>query len=144
MRPDPWQNAASVAIQYTFSRLYSSPLYDQMVGPGGLAQAYTALFGDPWTGIQPHLPGSLQQPALLLPFEGDTAWNYTGGPHTGWGKGEPFAAIDCAPTGVSDCNATGEWVTAMADGVIAAKSIENDARGGGAESESEAGAGRED
>ncbi len=119
VRPDPWQNAASVAIQYTFSRLYSSPLYDQMVGPGGLAQAYTALFGDPWTGVEPHLPGSLQQPALLLPFEGDTAWNYTGGPHTGWGKGEPFAAIDFAPTGVSDCNATGEWVTAMADGIVA-------------------------
>jgi len=118
-RPDPWQNAATVAIQYTFSRLHSSPLYEQMIGPGGLAQTYAALFGDPWLEVVPHLPGSLQQPALLLPFEGGKAWNYTGGPHTGWGKGEPYAAIDFAPTGVSECNATGEWVTAMADGIVA-------------------------
>src|SRR5205823_2625090 len=47
------------------------------------------------------------------------AWNLTGGPHTGWGKGEPYAAIDFAPNGVSECNPTGEWVTAMADGVVA-------------------------
>jgi murein DD-endopeptidase MepM/ murein hydrolase activator NlpD len=118
-RPDPWQNAATVAIQYTFSRLHSSPLYDQMIGPGGLAETYSVLFGDPWEGVSPHIPGSLQQPALTLPFESGKPWNYTGGPHTGWGKGEPYAAIDFAPTGVSECNATGEWVTAMADGVIA-------------------------
>lgn len=118
-RPDPWQNAATVAIQYTFSRLHSSPLYDQMVGPGGLAETYAALFGDPWQNIAPHIPGSLQQPAFILPFEGGKSWNYTGGPHTGWGKGEPYAAIDFAPTGVSECNATHEWVTAMADGIVA-------------------------
>lgn len=118
-RPDPWQNAATVAIQYAFSRQYSSPLYDQVTSPGGLAQTYAALFGDPWADPQPHIPGSLQQPALILPFENGKTWNYTGGPHTGWGKGEPYAAIDFAPTGVAECNATTEWVTAMADGIIA-------------------------
>ncbi len=118
-RPDPWQNAASVALQYFFSRQYSTPVYDQIVGPGGLAQTYSALFGDPWTNVSSHLPGSLQQPALMLPFERDKSWNYTGGPHTGWGKGEPFSAIDFAPIGVAECNSTTEWATAMADGVIA-------------------------
>ena len=118
-RPDPWQNAATVALQYAFSRLHSSPLFDQMIGPGGLAETYAILFGDPWENVTPHLPGSLQQPALRLPFESGKPWNYTGGPHTGWGKGEPYAAIDFAPTGVSECNATGEWVTAMADGIVA-------------------------
>jgi len=118
-RPDPWQNAATVAIQYAVSRLYSSPLFDQIIGPGGLAETYTTLFGDPWENVTPHIPGSLQQPALLLPFEGGKAWNYTGGPHTGWGKGEPYAAVDFAPTGISGCNATTEWVTAMADGIVA-------------------------
>ncbi len=118
-RPDPWQNAATVAIQYTFSRLHSPPLFDQMIGPGGLAETYARLFGDPWQNVQPHIPASLKQPFLILPFEGGKTWNYTGGPHTGWGKGEPYAAIDFAPTGVSECNATSEWVTAMADGVVA-------------------------
>jgi len=117
-RPDPWQNAGTVSLQYLFSQTYSSPLYDQIIGPGGLGQTYAALFGDPWQNIQPHIPGSLRQPDLLLPFERNKSWNFTGGPHTGWGKGEPYAAIDFAPTGVSECNATNEWVTAMADGVV--------------------------
>jgi LasA protease len=106
-------------LQYLFSRAYSSPLYDQMVGPGGLGQTYSLLFGDPWQNVQAHIPGSLRQPELLLPFERGKTWNLTGGPHTGWGKGEPYAAVDFAPTGISECNPTGEWVTAMANGVVA-------------------------
>jgi murein DD-endopeptidase MepM/ murein hydrolase activator NlpD len=117
-RPDPWQNAGTVAVQYLFSRVYSSPVYDQIVGPGGLAQTYTALFGDPWKDDHPPIPGSLRQPELLLPFERAKTWNLTGGPHTGWGKGEPYAAVDFAPTGVSECNSTTEWATAAADGVV--------------------------
>ena len=118
-RPDPWQNAGTVALQYLFSRGYSSPVYDQMVGPGGLAQTYAVLFGDPWKDAQPLIPGSLRQPELLLPFERGKTWNLTGGPHTGWGKGDPYAAVDFAPTGVSECNSTTEWATAMTDGVVA-------------------------
>ena len=117
-RPDPWQNAATVSLQYTFSQLYSSPVFDQMSGPGGLAETYAKLFGDPWVNLVPHFPGSLQQPTLLLPFERGKSWNYTGGPHTGWGKGEPYAAIDFAPNGVSNCGLAEDWVTAMAPGVV--------------------------
>ncbi len=117
-RPDPWQNAGTVALQYIFSRGYSGSVYDQIVSSGGLAQTYTALFGDPWLDVKPHIPGTLRQPELLLPFERGKTWNVTGGPHTGWGKGEPYAAFDFAPTGVSDCNSTTEWVTAVADGVV--------------------------
>jgi murein DD-endopeptidase MepM/ murein hydrolase activator NlpD len=122
-RPDPWQNAGTVALQYFFSRGYSSPVYDQIVNAGGLAETYTKFFGDPWQDAQPLIPGSLRQPPLLLPFEREKTWNVTGGPHTGWGKGEPYAAIDMAPTGVSECNSTTEWVTAMADGVVARTQI---------------------
>lgn len=117
-RPDPWQNAATVALQYAFSRLYSSPLFDQMIGPGGLAETYSLLFGDPWVNVSPHIPGSLAQPAFILPFEPGKGWNYTGGPHTGWGTGEPYAAIDFAPNGVSECGSSQDWVTAMAAGVV--------------------------
>lgn len=118
-RPDPWQNAASVALQYYFSRNLTRRDYTLATGPDGFAATYARLFGNPWENPQPHIPASLQQPFLILPFEVGKTWNYTGGPHTGWGKGEPYAAIDFAPRGVSECNATDQWITAMADGVIA-------------------------
>ncbi|NMC80107.1 MAG: M23 family metallopeptidase, partial [Chloroflexi bacterium] len=70
--------------------------------------------------VQAHIPGSLTQPEMVLPFEAGKAWTYTGGPHTGWGEGEPFAAVDFAPPAVvGGCAATEEWATAVADGVIA-------------------------
>jgi hypothetical protein len=96
-RPDPWQNAGSVALQYYFSRLYSGNKYYAAIGPEGLARVYQAFFGDPWTQSVTILPGSLQQPELRFPFVTGQLWAYTGGPHTGWGSGEPFSAIDFAP-----------------------------------------------
>src|SRR5919109_3031186 len=39
-RPDPWQNAASVAVQYYFSKLYSGDPYFAAIGPEGLALVY--------------------------------------------------------------------------------------------------------
>jgi LasA protease len=123
-RPDPWQNAATVALQYYFSRTMSARAYAVATAQNGFAQTYINLFGDPWEsnpakeGGQPFIPGSLQQPALRLPFAAGETWNYTGGPHTGWGKGDPFAAIDFAPSGVKECSPSGNWVTAMADGIV--------------------------
>jgi hypothetical protein len=119
-RPDPWQNAASMALQYYYSRLLDDEVYQLAVSSEGLAQAYRTLFGDPWQGNQPHIPGSLEQPALALPFEPGLIWAFTGGPHTAWGDGAPLSALDFAP-GMerSGCVPTEEWATAMADGVVA-------------------------
>ena len=47
-RPDPWQNAGSVALQYYFSRLYSGDTYFASIGPEGPARVYQTFFGDPW------------------------------------------------------------------------------------------------
>jgi LasA protease len=81
---------------------------------------YQKLFGDPWTEVQPHLEGSLQQPDMVLPFEAGKTWAYTGGPHTGWGSGLPFAAIDFAPPSeASGCTNSNEWATAVANGIVA-------------------------
>jgi hypothetical protein len=56
---------------------------------------------------------------MLLPFERGTAWTYTGGPHTGWGTGQPLAAIDFAPPSVvGGCQESQEWITAVAAGVV--------------------------
>jgi len=118
-RPDPWQNAGTVGLQYLFSRLLDPEEYAQAISSEGIAKVYDILFGDPWQDIQPHIPGSLTQPTLSLPFEPKLSWAFTGGPHTGWGEGEPLAALDFAPPAVvGGCVPTEEWATAVAPGVI--------------------------
>ena len=119
VRFDPWQNAASAGLQLFFNDLLPSPAYEIAIGPDGLARVYRELFGDPWQDEQPHLPGSLEQPPLYLPFEPGYVWAYTGGPHTAWGTGEPLAAIDFAPPNIAGgCLSTDLWATAMAEGVV--------------------------
>ncbi len=126
-RPDPWQNAGSAAIQYYFSRIYSGDQYYASIGPEGLARVYQTFFGDPWLDSVTILPGSLQQPELRFPFLPDQIWAYTGGPHTGWGTGEPFAALDFAPASdTSGCFNAGmdQRVTAMADGLVVRSTVD--------------------
>ena len=119
-QPDPWQNAASVALHYYFSKvMYTQGEYSHAIYNDGLLSVYSNLFGDPWASNDFHIPGSLTQPELLLPFEGGKKWSLTGGPHTGWGTGEPWAALDFAPAGIPGCSSTGEWATAVNDGIIA-------------------------
>lgn len=126
-RPDPWQNAGSVALQYYFSRMYSGDKFYASIGPEGLARVYQSFFGDPWADPAIILPGSLQQPALRFPFQPGRVWAYTGGPHTGWGTGEPFAAIDFAPgsdtTGCANVPID-QYATAMADGLVVRSDID--------------------
>jgi len=117
--PDPWQNAATVALQRYFSEMYPPDRYAGAVGPEGFARTFVRLFGDPWETAEPHIPGSLRQPTLRLPFEARRTWALTGGPHTGWGKGAPLAALDFAPpSAVTGCVPSREWATAVADGVV--------------------------
>jgi murein DD-endopeptidase MepM/ murein hydrolase activator NlpD len=126
-RPDPWQNAGSVALQYYFSRLYYGEPFFVAIGPEGLARVYQTFFGDPWADPVTILPGSLQQPALQFPFGPGQLWAYTGGPHTGWGTGEPLAAIDFAPASDTTGCVTVEpdqYATAMADGLVLRSDID--------------------
>ncbi|HAV75866.1 MAG TPA: hypothetical protein DCX53_00785 [Anaerolineae bacterium] len=127
MRPDPWQNAGSAALQYYFSRIDSGSKYYASIGPEGLARVYRELFGDPWQDPTIQIPGSLEQPALRFPFRAGYIWAYTGGPHTGWGTGEPFAAVDFAPaSNTTGCYTVSNdlFVTAMADGLIVRSDID--------------------
>ena len=127
-RPDPWQNAGSVALQYYFSRIYSRDEFYASVGTEGLARIYNDLFGNPWPGSDAFgMPGSLQQPELRFPFRAGYIWAYTGGPHTGWGSGQPLAAVDFAPASdTSGCyTVSGDlYATAMADGLIVRSDID--------------------
>lgn len=127
IRPDPWQNAGSVAIQFYYSNIYSGNEYMSATGPEGLFKTYASLFGNPWDDPFVHIPGSLQQPDFMLPFQYDQVWSYTGGPHTGWGTGEPLAAIDFAPPSEkSGCVSVKpeNYVTAMADGLVVRSGVD--------------------
>ena len=127
IRPDPWQNAGSAAIQYYFSEVFSGDKYTLASGPEGLIHTYSTLFGNPWDDPLTLIPGSLQQPELILPFPSDQVWSYTGGPHTGWGTGEPLAAVDFAPpSDKSGCFLVKKenYATAIADGLVVRSSID--------------------
>jgi LasA protease len=120
-RPDPWQNAATVALQYYFNIvLPDKNTYTQATHAQGLQATYARLFGDPWADVKPHIPVSLVQPSLRFPFNPGRTWAFTGGPHTSWGDGEPYTSLDFAPpTSLGGCVPSGEWAVAVADGVIA-------------------------
>jgi len=119
-RPDPWQNAGTVALQYYFSRNLTRDDYVRATSSDGLAAVYKELFGDPWQGDINFIPGSLKQPPLRMPFLGGKLWAFTGGPHSPWGDGSPRAALDFAPPAVvGGCATTLEVATAVADGIIA-------------------------
>ncbi len=118
--PDPWQNAATVALQQYYAKVLDSNSYTIAISGEGLARTYASFFGDPWQNNTDHIPGSLNQPELSLPFAAGVTWAFTGGPHTGWGDGAPLAALDFAPPNVvGGCSLTDEYATAVADGVIA-------------------------
>lgn len=118
VRLDPWQNAATVALQYFFAQVLDVTEYQQAIGTDGFVQTYERLFGDPWT-VEPHIEGSLHQPEMQLPYENNIAWALTGGPHTGWGSMNPWSALDFAPPSeVTGCYPSALPTTAVADGLV--------------------------
>jgi LasA protease len=119
-RPDPWQNAGTVAVQYLLAHWFGQSEFDEAVGPEGFIQTYWKLFGDPFSRAVELMPGDLRQPEMQLPFEPNKIWTYTSGPHPVWGHGLPWAALDFAPPSKkSGCQDSPEWVTAAAAGLVA-------------------------
>jgi murein DD-endopeptidase MepM/ murein hydrolase activator NlpD len=120
-RVDMYQNAGTVGLQYLLAQFLSKEEFEAAAGPGGFAQTYAALWGDPWAAAADVLPGNLAQPDLQLPFEPRQKWAFTGGPHPAWGTAGlpwPWSALDFAPAGISGCANSAEWVTASADGYV--------------------------
>lgn len=119
-RPDFFQTAGTVAVQYLFSRFMSLDEFNQAVGPRGFGATYVQLFGDPFAGPPTDvITGNLVQPDLALPFDRGETWTLTGGPHPIYGDNTPWGALDIAPPGVPGCSQTDKWVRAVANGVVA-------------------------
>ncbi|MGD8848678.1 MAG: LysM peptidoglycan-binding domain-containing protein [Anaerolineales bacterium] len=119
LRPDSWQNAGTVAVQSFFAGLFGKEEFERAVGPAGFYQTYYQLWGEPFELEQVFIPGSLQQPEMILPFMPNRVWDFSGGPHHSWGTSLPLGALDFAPPSEeSGCVPSDEWFTAPADGVI--------------------------
>jgi murein DD-endopeptidase MepM/ murein hydrolase activator NlpD len=123
LRIAPELNAGSVALQYLFSKLYNRKEWQGILDPNiGFPASYSEQFGDPWLRAQnvgPIFPPGLVQPPLVLPFEPNRNWAFTGGPHGAWEHEGPLAAIDFAPsTDKSGCTESEKWVVAAAPGLV--------------------------
>jgi len=119
----PDQNAGSVALEYYFSKMYDGERWLQAVdAQNGLPAVYERMFGSPWVraqSVEPLYPPGLTQPGLILPFEMNRWWSYSGGPHGAWEHDGSYAALDFAPaSSESGCQESSAWVTASASGLV--------------------------
>ncbi|MEA3350995.1 MAG: hypothetical protein U9Q82_10265 [Chloroflexota bacterium] len=122
-RPPPQSNAGTVSVQYFFAQLYNHDIWEQALDTrNGFPALYERMFGDAWeraANVEHLVSADLSQPLLTLPFEPGETWAYTGGPHPAFEGNGPLAALDFAPrTEKSGCIASGEWVVAVADGLV--------------------------
>jgi murein DD-endopeptidase MepM/ murein hydrolase activator NlpD len=123
LRLAPDLNAGTVAIQYLFSKLYNRTEWQSIIDPNvGFPAFYAEQLGDPWQRAQnagPIFPPGLTQPNMVLPFEPNREWAFTGGPHGAWEHEGPLAAIDFAPaTDKSGCTESEKWLVAAAPGLV--------------------------
>jgi murein DD-endopeptidase MepM/ murein hydrolase activator NlpD len=118
--PDATVNAGTAGVQYFFSKMLGKDAWERAVTDHGLISQYQFLFSYPFDlGMEPLLPRGLRQPKWHLPFEPGVEWSFTGGPHSAWGTGSAWGALDFAPPGdMLGCNTSDDWVVAMADGKI--------------------------
>ncbi len=114
-------NAGTTSLQYFFSLTTTADEWEAAVSMDGFIATYTDLFGDPFTNaVEPLVSPALTQPELSLPWQGGETWFYSGGPHPSFGPGSSWGAVDFLPPGrESRCEAPGNWVTAVAPGVVA-------------------------
>jgi LasA protease len=129
----PAENAGSVALEAYFAALLASQTrpgqkpdwqaWERDLDPlNGFPALYERMFGDEWQRARLStllLPGGLQQPALILPFDTGWLWSFTSGPHPAWDTQSVNAALDFAPASTqSGCTPSQAWVTAVASGVV--------------------------
>ncbi|MFN4294892.1 MAG: LysM peptidoglycan-binding domain-containing protein [Thermoflexales bacterium] len=115
-------NAGTAGLQNylaAISTLPDWPTIAESDGERAFMRAYRRLFGNPWQyDFGPLVPGDLRQPPLALPWRKGEMWYFTGGPHSAWGPGTPWGALDFTSVNVASCAELQDWVTAVADGVI--------------------------
>ncbi|MEM8859512.1 MAG: LysM peptidoglycan-binding domain-containing M23 family metallopeptidase, partial [Chloroflexota bacterium] len=120
---DPTVNHATAGIQTWLAAHDNATVGSlaQEAGPDGFFVTYENIFGNPFGFAleEPLLPNRLEQPDLILPWERDIPWYFTGGPHGGWAAGSAWAALDFGPDKEKrGCYLSEAWTVAAADGLV--------------------------
>jgi len=113
-------NHATASLYYFFGLYKERAAWDLAVSPLGFYGQYVRLFGDPWQYSQvAFIPAGFQQLEMQLPFGQGERWHFTSGPHSAWGDGAAWAALDFSPPGEAwGCYDSPAWVRAVADGSV--------------------------
>ncbi len=116
-------NCGSVGMMYYYAQRFNfDDWYQRLYGEQSFVETYNAMFGNAWLIAQqfePLFTPAVLQPELILPFEENVTWSYTGGPHAAWGAAEVRAAIDFAPpSAATGCLPNNAWVVASAAGLV--------------------------
>ena len=123
LRLAPQLNAGTVGLMNAFTYLYEYEdwLY-QLYGEENFFTLHEGMFGNPWVRaqqVEPLIPPDTLQPNLILPFEPDQVWAFTGGPHAAWSSADVWAALDFAPASdKTGCYESAAWVVAAMSGRI--------------------------
>jgi murein DD-endopeptidase MepM/ murein hydrolase activator NlpD len=114
-------NAGTVSVQRVLALANSAEVWSAAVSQNGVYAVYARFFGISFDySIDALIPANLSQPVMRLPFEKGDTWSFTSGPHSAWGTGAAWAALDFAPPAdIFGCFTSNTWETAVADGVIA-------------------------
>jgi len=123
LRLAPQLNAGSAGLMNAFTYLYDYEDWANLLyAEENFFSLYAEMFGDPWIRAQdyePLIPPGIVQPEMILPFEPNVTWAYTGGPHAAWSAADVWAALDFAPPSAeTGCHDSPAWVVASVPGLV--------------------------
>jgi LasA protease len=123
LRLAPELNAGSVGLMNAFTHLYGYEDWAHlMYGEQNFFDFYETMFDNPWIRaqvVEPLIPADIVQPEMILPFEPNTTWAFTGGPHAAWSAADVWAALDFAPpSSEAGCIESFAWVVASVPGLV--------------------------
>ena len=123
LRLAPQLNAGTVGLMNVFTYLYDFESWAFLLyGEDSFFNFHEAMFGNPWLraqNVEPLIPADTVQPEMILPFEVNEKWAFTGGPHAAWSAADVWAAIDFAPpSSEGGCQISDEWVVAAMPGLV--------------------------
>lgn len=123
LRLAPQLNAGSVGLMNAFASLYDYQDWAlDLYGDENFFILFETMFGNPWIRaqeVEPLIPVDTVQPDMILPFEPNHVWAFTGGPHAAWSSADVWAALDFAPASdKTGCYVSEKWVVASMAGRV--------------------------
>lgn len=123
LRLAPQLNAGTVGLMNVFTYLYDFEEWAILLyGEESFFNFYETMFDNPWIRaqkVEPLIPADTVQPEMILPFEVNRLWAFTGGPHAAWSAADVWAALDFAPaSSETGCHESNAWVVASIPGLI--------------------------